>query len=134
MKTKKIAIVGSDQSKIDAYISALNKDVKVYSPSLSNLSDDGEHDVEDMLDEYITDSSKELFEKSSVDTVLVVNPINTYVIAIKAREQGSIGDAALDYYEMVMQQSILSCDDILFAGGDEYKKVLDDYEIQYTIL
>lgn len=128
---KKIAIVGSDQSKIDAYISALNENVKVYSPS---LSDNGEHDVEDMLDEYISDSSKELFEQSSVDTILVANPINAYVMAIQAREQGSIGDAALDHYEMIMQQSVLSCDDVLFAGGDEYKKVLDEYGIQYTTI
>ena len=128
---KKIAIVGSDQSKIDAYISALNEDVKVYSPG---LADNGEHDVEDMLDEYIDDSSKELFERSSVDTVLVSNPINAYVMAIQAREQGSIGDAALDHYEMIMQQSVLSCDEVLFAGGDEYKKVLDEYGIKYTTI
>ena len=131
MKMKKIASVGSDQSKINAYISALNENVKVYS---HDITDNGEHNVEDKLDDYIDDSSKELFERSSVDTVLVSNPINAYVMAIQAREEGSIGDAALDHYEMIMQQSILSCDDILFAGGDEYKKVLDEYGIQYTTL
>lgn len=130
MKKKKIAIVGSDQSKINAYISALKEDVKVYSQSLS----DDNQDVEDMLDEYITDSSKELFEQSSVDTVLVANPINAYVKAIQARENGIIGDAALDYYEMIMQQSVLSCDNVIFVGGDEYKKVLDEYGIKYTTI
>ena len=127
---KKIAIVGSDQSKINAYISTFNENVKVYSQSLS----DDNQDVEDMLDEYITDSSKELFEQSSVDTVLVANPINAYVKAIKARENGIIGDAALDYYEMIMQQSVLSCDNVIFVGGDEYKKVLDEYGIKYTTI
>ena len=130
MKTKKIAIVGSDQSKINAYISTFNENVKVYSQSLS----DDNQDVEDMLDEYITDSSKELFERSSVDTVLVANPINAYVKAIQARENGIIGDAALDHYEMIMQQSVLSCDDVIFVGGDDYKKVLDEYGINYTII
>ena len=96
MKMKKIAIVGSDRSKIDAYISALKEDVKVYS---HDIADNGEHNVEDKLDDYITDSSKELFEKSSVDTVLVSNPINAYVMAIQAREEGeehSLGTATGD--------------------------------------